>query len=125
MTPIEIPIGAISDYQQQAFSPGPASQTQVAAAPTQATDQMSLDRLSYYIFISQRYRSDEIRFSGALGECWIEYFSEYQYAARELTLMPTQKPNPMHHLFRGNAKRSYILNIECGIKTQRRVITRT
>ena len=106
----EIAIGAISDYQQKAFSPGPASQTQVAAAPIQAPHEMSFDKLSYYI--SQRFRSDETRFSGALGECWIEYLSEYQYAARELRLTPTQKADLMHHLFRGNAKRFYIRNIE-------------
>lgn len=68
------------------------------------------DKLAYYV--GARFRDKDQKFSGDLGESWLEYVAEYQQVARDYGLTPAQKKQYLHNLLRGDAKRFYLDRID-------------
>ena len=52
------------------------------------------------------------KFSGSIGECWIEYVDDYKQIARDYNLSVSQKLQYMHKLLRGDAKRLYLDKVD-------------
>eukprot|EP00171_Calliarthron_tuberculosum_P002786 IDg2786t1 len=71
---------------------------------------VAVDKLAYYI--GMRFRERDSKFSGDLGESWIEYVAEYQQVARDYALSPMQKKQYLHNLLRGDAKRYYLDRVD-------------
>ena len=57
--------------------------------PTFSQETSSFDKAAHHI--AMRFKDDCKKFSGALGECWNEFLSEYLYAAEDYKLTPSQK----------------------------------
>ena len=83
--------------------------------PTFSQETSSFDKAAHHI--AMRFKDDCKKFSGALGECWNEFLSEYLYAAEDYKLTPSQKLQYMHHLLRDNAKRFFTRNIQGNINS--------
>jgi hypothetical protein len=62
--------------------------------------------------MAMRFKDDTKKISGALGECWSEFISEYLNAAEDYKLNPFQKLQYFHHLLRDNAKGLYTRHIQ-------------
>jgi sugar-specific transcriptional regulator TrmB len=75
----------------------------------------TFDKAAHHI--AMRFKDDSKKFSGALGECWSEFLSEYLYAAEDYKLNPSQKLQYLHHLLKENAKRFFTRNIQGTINT--------
>ena len=88
-------VGIMSDYQNQVASPMPPTLIiQRLASPTPCRRSSSYhpslgDKLSHYI--SSRFKDGSSIFSGAPGDCWNGYLSDYLYAAKDFSLTPTKK----------------------------------
>lgn len=59
-----------------------------------------------------RFRDNSHKFSGGIGESWIEYVADYLQVARDYNLTPTQKFIFLHNLLCGDAKRFYMDSVE-------------
>jgi hypothetical protein len=62
--------------------------------------------------IAVRFRDDEKKFSGKLGENYSECIGEFTRATAELGLTNMKKLELMHHVLRDEAKRFYSREIE-------------
>eukprot|EP00171_Calliarthron_tuberculosum_P023645 IDg23645t1 len=62
--------------------------------------------------IGMRFKEKESKFSGDIGQSWIEYVAEYQQVARDYGLSPSQKKQYLHNLLRGDAKRFYLDQVD-------------
>eukprot|EP00171_Calliarthron_tuberculosum_P022660 IDg22660t1 len=82
--------------------------------PAQADGPGGQDKLAYYI--GMRFRDKESKFSGDLGESWMEFVAEYQQVARDYSLSPPQKKQYLHNLLRGDAKRFYLDRVTTTVK---------
>jgi hypothetical protein len=78
--------------------------------PSPFQERSSFDKAAHHM--AMRFKDDTKKFSGALGECWSEFISEYLYAAEDYKLNPFQKLQYFHHLLRDNAKRFYTRHIQ-------------
>lgn len=58
--------------------------------------------------IAMRLKDNDKKFSGDLGENWMEFVDEYTQIARDYSLNPPQKLQYLHNLFRGDAKRFFL-----------------
>jgi hypothetical protein len=58
------------------------------AQPSPFQMRSSLDKTAHHMAI--RFKNDTKKISGALGECWSEFISEYLYAAENYKLNPFQ-----------------------------------
>lgn len=67
--------------------------------------------------IAMRFRDSGAKFSGDIGESWMEFVAEYQQVARDYSLTPPQKKQYLHNLLRGDAKRFYLDRIENFVNT--------
>lgn len=54
---------------------------------------------------SRRLKDRDKKFSGALGESWMEFVDKYIQVYRDYALSPTQKLQYMHNLLSGDAKK--------------------
>lgn len=52
-----------------------------------------------------RLKQRENKFSGDLGEAWMEFVDEYLQISRDYSLTPVQKLQYLHNLLRGDAKK--------------------
>lgn len=52
--------------------------------------------------MAMSFKEEGKKISGALGECWNEYMSEYNYVCRDYKLTNDQKLRYLHHLLPGN-----------------------
>lgn len=52
------------------------------------------------------------KFSGDLGECWMDYVDEYSQVAKDHGLNPQQKLQYLHILFSKDAKRLHLAQVE-------------
>ncbi|KAK1863391.1 hypothetical protein I4F81_005947 [Pyropia yezoensis] len=59
-----------------------------------------------------RFRGASSKFSGNLGEPWMEYVAEYQQVARDYDLSQEQRFQYMHNILSGDAKRFYLDRVQ-------------
>jgi hypothetical protein len=81
--------------------------------PSPFQELSSFDKAAHHM--EMRFKDDTKKISGALGECWSEFISEYLYAAEDYKLNPFQKLQYSHHLLGDNAKRLYTRHIQCNV----------
>eukprot|EP00171_Calliarthron_tuberculosum_P023415 IDg23415t1 len=62
--------------------------------------------------MGMRFRDKDTKFSGDIGQSWMEYVAEYQQVARDYGLSPAQKKQYLHNLLRGDAKRFYLDQVD-------------
>lgn len=62
--------------------------------------------------IAMRFRDSSSKFSGNLGEAWMEYVAEYQQVARDYDLSQEQRFQFMHNILSGDAKRFYLDKVQ-------------
>ena len=62
--------------------------------------------------VAVRLKDKEKKFSGDLGESWMEYVNDYLQLCRDYSLSPTQKLHYLHNLLRGDAKRYYLDKVD-------------
>eukprot|EP00171_Calliarthron_tuberculosum_P002991 IDg2991t1 len=62
--------------------------------------------------IAMRFRENSAKFSGDIGESWIEYVAEYLQVSRDYNLSTVQKLQFLHNILRGDAKRFYLDQIQ-------------
>lgn len=62
--------------------------------------------------IAMRFRDASSKFSGNLGEAWMEYVAEYQQVARDYDLSQEQRFQYMHNILSGDAKRFYLDKVQ-------------
>ncbi|OSX74486.1 hypothetical protein BU14_0287s0005 [Porphyra umbilicalis] len=62
--------------------------------------------------IAMRFRDPSVKFSGNLGESWMEYVAEYQQVARDYDLSPSQCFQYLRNLLRGDATRFYLDKVQ-------------
>ncbi len=62
--------------------------------------------------IAMRFRDASTKFSGNLGEAWMEYVAEYQQVARDYDLNQEQRFQYMHNILSGDAKRFYLDKVQ-------------
>eukprot|EP00171_Calliarthron_tuberculosum_P001155 IDg1155t1 len=72
--------------------------------------------------IAMRFKDSSAKFSGDIGESWMEYVAEYQQVARDYNLSPSQKLQFLHNLVRGDAKRFYLNSVESHVNTFRQAV---
>ena len=70
----------------------------------------SVDKIAH--IVAMRLRDKDKKFSGAIWECWMEYVDEYKQVAIDYSLGPTQRPQYMHNLLSGDAKRFFLDKVE-------------
>lgn len=58
--------------------------------------------------VAMRFKDSDTKFSGDIGQYWMEFVSEYHQVARYYNLAPSQKKHYLHNLLKGDAKRYYI-----------------
>ena len=58
--------------------------------------------------VAMRLREKDRKFSGDLGEPWMEYVDDYLQRSRDYFLTPSQKLQYLHNLLRGDAKKFYL-----------------
>ncbi|CDF36767.1 unnamed protein product [Chondrus crispus] len=62
--------------------------------------------------VAMRMKEKEKKFSGDLGESWMEYVDDYLQISRDYNLSPPQRLQFLHNLLRGDAKRYYLDKID-------------
>jgi len=68
------------------------------------------DRLAHNV--AMRFKDKAAKFSGGLGEAWMEYVADYQQVSRDYNLTSSQKLQFLHNLLAGDAKRFYLENVQ-------------
>lgn len=58
--------------------------------------------------VGMRLKDADKKFSGELGECWMEFVDDYQQVAIDYNLSPPQKLQYIHNLLSKDAKRFYL-----------------
>ena len=67
---------------------------------------LSTERVAHNV--TMRLKDNEKKFSGDLGENWMEFVDEYSQVARDYNLNISQKLQYIHNILRGDAKRFYL-----------------
>ena len=62
--------------------------------------------------VAMRLKDKDQKFSGDLGESWMEYVDDYLQLCRDYSLSPTQKLQYLHNQLRGDAKRYYFDQVD-------------
>jgi len=73
------------------------------------------DRLAHNV--GMRFRDPSAKFSGGIGESWMEYVGDYQQVARDYSLTATQKLQFLHNIDTGAAKRYYLNHVQAFAST--------
>ena len=73
---------------------------------SQAFSSSAMDKIAHNV--AMRLKERDRKFSGGLGESWVEFVDEYLQICRDYSLSPTQKFQYMHNLLAGDAKRYYL-----------------
>ena len=88
-----------------------SSETKVTPAPVSSSSRCpgasSIDKIAHNV--AMRLKDKDRKFSGAIGECWMEFVDEYQQISRDYALSMTQKFQYMQNLLRGDAKRFHFI----------------
>lgn len=84
----------------------PSLQTSSSATPSRELDSNTAHK------VAMRFKEDKKKFSGAIGEYFNDFVSDYLQAARDYDLTPTQKLQYLHNVLTGDAKRFYYNRIE-------------
>lgn len=80
-----------------------------SSAPESSTPSSS-DRVAHNV--AMRLKDTNSKFSGELGQSWMEYVDEYTQICRDYSLSPAQKLQYLHNLLHGDAKRFYLDKID-------------
>jgi len=88
----------------------PASEEPVRGSGRGTGGTSSQDRLAHNV--GMRFRDPSAKFSGGIGESWMEYVGDYQQVARDYNLTATQKLQFLHNIVVGAAKRYYINHVQ-------------
>lgn len=75
---------------------------------------LSMERVPHNV--AMRLRDKDKKFSGELGESWMEFVDEYLQVCRDYSLSPSRKLQYLHNLLSGDAKRFYLDKVD-GIAT--------
>ena len=88
------------------------SLSHLSASPEEASSspQAQANRAAHNV--AMRLKDNEKKFSGELGESWMEFVDEYLQICRDYALSPTQKLQYLHNLLRGDAKRFYLDKVD-------------
>mgnify|MGYP000315045443 CR=1 FL=1 len=70
----------------------------------------SQDRLAYNV--GMRFRDRAAKFSGGVGESWMEFVGDYQQVARDYSPTAKQKLQYLHNIVTGAAKRYYLNHVQ-------------
>lgn len=95
-----------SDFSRQSGQAPPPVTASASTIPHGTTT----DRLAHNV--AMRLKHNENKFSGDLGECWMEFVDEYLQISRDYSLTPIQKLQYMHNLLRGDAKRYFLDRVD-------------
>lgn len=90
-----------------------APQNEQSTSTQQATrqgDSWSDDRVAHNV--AMRLKDSDKKFTGNLGECWMEFVDEYQQIARDYKLSQTQKYQYLHNILAKDAQRFYLDRVE-------------
>jgi hypothetical protein len=89
--------------------PNPANAEENSqSSPSQ--ERSSFDKAAHHM--AMRFKDENKKHSGALGECWSEFISVYLYATEDYKLTYFHKLQHFHHLLRDYAKRFYTRQIQ-------------
>lgn len=94
----------------QLDGPGRGVDAAGVSGPAMAVAGASPDRVAHNV--AMRFREPTSKFSGAAGQTWSEYVSEYQSMARDYELSPDQRFRFLHNILAGDAKRFYLNNVQ-------------
>lgn len=92
--------------RQSQLNQAPASLTAGASGAHHGTN---AERLAHNV--AMRLKDKDKKFSGDLGESWMEFVDDYLQMCRDYSLTHVQKLQYMHNLLRGDAKRFYQHNV--------------
>ena len=73
--------------------------------------------------IAMRLKEREKKFSGDLGESWMEFVNEYSQISRDYNLGPSQKLQYLQNLLHGDAKRFYLDEVDGHATTFQQAVT--
>ena len=76
-------------------------QTSSPVTPSRELDSNTAHR------VAMRFKEDRKKITGAIEEYFNDFVSDYLQAARDYDLKPTQKPQYLHNVLTGDAKRFY------------------
>ena len=88
----------------------PHAQQPTTLAPPRSDNHALETRISANM--SQRFKDEKQKFSGALGECLSDFVSEIHYAVSDYSLTRQQSLRYLDNRFRGNAKRFFQAIVE-------------
>lgn len=89
-----------TDLDPTAQQPIVAAHGDVAKSQNQSADRVAHN-------VAMRLKDSEKKFSGDLGQCWIEYVDEYQQISRDYNLSASQKLQYLHNILCKDAYRFY------------------
>ena len=81
-----------------------------AATASASPRSSSVEKIAHNV--AMRLRDKDKTFSGAIGECWMEYVDEYKQVPKDYSLDPTQRLQYMHNLLSGDGKRFFLGKVE-------------
>lgn len=92
--------------RRQDISQGTTSQRQSSEQSQAQQANSSEERVAHNV--AMRLRDNDKKFSGDIGECWMEFVDEYQQIARDYKLTATQKLQYLHNILSKDASRFYL-----------------
>lgn len=109
---IELVKNIIAAGRRTTTTTGSSSSTPPPVSQGYAEDSnmSGMDRTAHNIAL--RFKESSSKFSGNLGESWMEFVAEYQQVARDYRLSPRQKLQYLHNLLRADAKRFYLDRVD-------------
>eukprot|EP00171_Calliarthron_tuberculosum_P009184 IDg9184t1 len=69
-----------------------------------------------------RFRDSSTKFSGDIGESWIEFVAKYLHVSRDYNLSLAQKLQYLHNILQGDAKIFYLDQIQSSVNSFQQAI---
>lgn len=82
----------------------------ITASNQEGTSSISSDRVAHNV--AMRLKDKEKKFSGELGESWLEFVDEYLQICRDYSLSQAHRLQYLHNLLCGDAKRFYLDKVD-------------
>ena len=89
---------------------GNVTLSNLTSSAHEASSSSSSDRIAHNV--AMRLKENDKKFSGELGQSWMEFVDEYLQMCRDYSLSPTQRLQYLHNLLRGDAKRFYLDKVD-------------
>lgn len=102
---IEIANAIIASGRQVRQNMASDTETQHVQPPSVSggTEFLSEERVAHNVAI--RLKDADKKFSGDLGECWMDFLDEYQQISRDYKLNPAQKLQYLYNILSKDAQR--------------------